>query len=124
FCGWCTGQWVVILQKPSRLEFCNVILLLGLFISATAVRAAVTFQTTSPYHRILVVDDRGLRTLSFDGSMETRMSLADPLKGHFEYTEFFHMPWLWCTPTNVLMIGLGGASTQRSYQHYYPYVKV
>ena len=31
------------------------------------------------------------------------------------------MPWLWNTQlTNALMIGLGGASTQRAYQHYYP----
>ncbi len=86
--------------------------------------AAVTYETTSPYHHIQVVDDRGTRTLSFDGSMETRMSLADPSKGHFEYTEYFHIPWLWCNLSNVLMIGLGGASTQRAYQHYYPYVKV
>ena len=101
-----------------------VFLFVGAMLSCSAVRAAVTFETTSPYHHILVVDNAGMRTLSFDGSMETRMSLADPLKGHFQYTEFFHMPWLWCMPTNVLMIGLGGGSTQRSYQHYYPYAKV
>src|SRR5262245_53208538 len=101
-----------------------IFLVVGMTMSLAPVRAAVTFETTSPYHHILVVDERGLRTLSFDGSMETRMSLADPLKGHFQYTEFFHMTWLWCIPTNVLMIGLGGASTQRAYQHYYPAVKV
>jgi len=49
------------------------------------------------------------------------MSLQDPLKGHFEYTEYFHMPWLWNGQiTNVLMMGLGGASAQRAYAHYYP----
>jgi len=85
----------------------------------------VVFETTSPYHHIRVIDQQGLRTLSFDGSMETRMSLKDPLTGHFEYIEYFHTPWLWNSNlTNVLMIGLGGASVQRAYEHYYPQVSV
>lgn len=81
----------------------------------------MVFETVTPYHQIRVVDERGLRILSFDGSQETRMSLQNPLTGHFEYTEYFHMPWLWRTNlTNVLMIGLGGASTQRAFLYYYP----
>jgi spermidine synthase len=85
----------------------------------------VVFEATSPYHHIRVLDRDGLRVLSFDGSEETRMSLRDPLQGHFEYTEYFHLPWLWQPRmTNVVMIGLGGASTQRAYQHYYPEVTV
>ena len=88
-------------------------------------QGAVVFEKTSAYHTIRVVDQQGIRTLSFDNSMETRMSLTDPMKGHFEYTEYFHMPWLWNTNmTNVLMIGLGGASTQRAYQQYYTNVLV
>ena len=88
-------------------------------------RAETVFETTSPYHHIRVVDAGGVRTLSFDGSMETRMSLQNPLQGHFEYTEFFHVPLLWNPAmTNVLMIGLGGGSTQRAYAHYYPRVTV
>lgn len=87
--------------------------------------AAVVFEATSPYHHIRVVDNQGIRTLSFDQSQESRMSLTNPLAGHFQYTEFFHMPWLWnSTMTNVLMIGLGGGSIQRAYQHYYPQVNI
>lgn len=53
------------------------------------------------------------------------MSLADPLKGHFEYTEYFHFVWAWNDKlTNVLMVGLGGGSAQRSFQHYYPKLKI
>src|SRR5256884_4667164 len=93
----------------------------GLLAAGRAGNSAVVFEITSPYHHIRVIDQDGIRMLSFDGSMETRMSLRDPLRGHFEYTEYFHMPWLWNTQlTNALMIGLGGASTQRAYQHYYP----
>src|SRR5688572_15116631 len=88
-------------------------------------QARVVFETTSPYHHIRVIDQQGLRALSFDGSMETRMSLRDPLTGHFEYTEYFHMPWLWHSNlTNVLMVGLGGGSVQRAYEHYYPQVTI
>ncbi len=82
--------------------------------------AIIVFDTYTPYHHIRVVDDLGLRTLSFNGSMETKMSRLDPLKGHFEYTEYFHTPWIWNTNIErVLMIGLGGGSAQRSYHHYY-----
>ncbi len=83
-------------------------------------QGAVVFDAFSAYHHVQVVDQAGTRTLRFNGSMETRMSLANPLQGHFEYTEYFHMPWLWNPDLKrVLMVGLGGGSTQRAYQHYY-----
>jgi len=88
-------------------------------------RAFVLFSTYSAYHHIEVIDEGAIRTLSFNGSMETKMSRFNPLEGHFEYTEYFHMAWLWNTNLGrVLMIGLGGGSTQRSYQHYYTNVLV
>lgn len=97
-------------------------LTLGLILLRPA-RAEVVFQTYSPYHHVLVIDDRGLRTLSFDGTHETRMLLGNPLRGHFEYTELFHFAWLWHTNlSRVLMLGLGGGSTQRAFLHYYPSV--
>jgi len=94
----------------------------GMLVSAPA---ETVFEVTTAYHHIRVLDQQGVRTLSFDGSMETRMSLVNPLSGHFEYTEFFHLPWLWNTQLNtVLIVGLGGASTQRSFEHYYPNLSV
>ncbi len=103
-------------------------LLLGWFCvgpGGLATPAALIFEMTSAYHHIQVLDDQGIRVLSFDGSQETRMSLRHPLAGHFEYTEYFQMPGLWNRKmTNVLMIGLGGGSTQRAYQYYYPEVTV
>jgi spermidine synthase len=96
-----------------------------LCLACAVVAAQTVFETTSAYHHIRVVDQGGVRTLSFDGSMETRMSVQNPLQGHFEYTEYFHVPFLWNPPmTNVLMVGLGGGSTQRAYAHYYPHVTV
>jgi spermidine synthase len=103
----------------------TILIIASLTQVATGGRAEVVFEVTSPYHHIRVLDEDGTRMLSFDGTRETRMSLSNPLQGHFEYTEYFHMPWLWNTQlTQVLMIGLGGASAQRSYQHYYPQVGV
>jgi len=87
--------------------------------------AAVVFEVSSPYHHIRVVDEGQLRTLCFDDALESRISLQEPLQVHFEYTEYFQMPWLWNTQiVNVLMIGLGGGSTQRAFEHYYPQVQI
>lgn len=95
----------------------------GLGVLAAPVEARVVFQTYSPYHHVMVLEEGGLRILSFDGTQETRMSLRNPLQGHFEYTEFFHFGWLWNTNLNrVLMLGLGGGSAQRSFLHHYPSV--
>lgn len=107
------------------------LILIPLFIITFSIKAdaaygeKVVLETTSPYHHIKVIDENNIRTLSFDGSMETKMSLDNHLLGHFEYTEYFQMPLLWNNHIkNVLMIGLGGGSTQRAFQHYYPDVHV
>lgn len=86
--------------------------------------AQVVFEATSPYHNIRVEDRGGMRLLTFDGTLQTRMSLRDPLSGHFEYIEYFHLPWLWNTQiARVLMIGLGGGSAQRQWAAWYPEVE-
>jgi len=91
---------------------------------ATA-QSQIVFQTVTPHHSIQVIDQGDLRILSFDGAQQTRMSLRDPLTGHFQYTELFHMALLWHMDlTNVLMVGLGGGSVQRSFAHYYSNVTV
>ncbi len=101
-----------------------IILGLGLLYPGPAAADEVVYEVTSAYHHIKVVDRDRLRVLHFDNATESRMSLDDPLKGHFEYTEYFHMPWLWNDQIkSVLMLGLGGGSIQRAYQHYWPGVK-
>ena len=101
---------------------CTSILIAPFFSEA---QTNVLFARTSVYHQIQVYDYAGLRTLSFNGSWETTMSLTNPLTGHFEYTEYFQMPWIWNHDIKrVLMVGLGGGSTPRAFQHYYPNVMV
>jgi spermidine synthase len=81
----------------------------------------VIYEVTSPYHHIRVKDEGEFRILCFDDALETRMSLKNPLQGHYEYTDYFHMAWLWNTQlNNVLMVGLGGGSAQSAFEHYYP----
>jgi spermidine synthase len=83
------------------------------------------YETTSVYHHIRVVDRGGMRSLFFDNSEQSRIGLADPAAGRFEYVDYFFMPWLWNPGlTNVLVIGLGGGSTQQAYARYCPGVTV
>ncbi|MGO8926279.1 MAG: spermidine synthase [Limisphaerales bacterium] len=101
------------------------LVLAGALLACSLSRAELVFEVTSPYHHIRVVDEDGMRLLCFDDANESRMSMQDPLKGHFEYTEYFHMAWLWNQQlTNVLMVGLGGGTAQRAFEHYYPGVSV
>jgi len=103
---------------------CLAPLLWGMSLRAQTGRQVV-FERISQYHHIQVYDEDGIRTLSFNGSWETKMSLANPLTGHFEYTEYFQMPFIWNPDIKrVLMAGLGGGSTQRAYQHYFTNVIV
>jgi len=77
------------------------------------------------YHHIRVVDRAGMRSLYFDNAEQSRISLADPAAGRFEYVDYFFMPWLWNPGlTNVLTIGLGGGSAQQTYARYCPGVSV
>jgi len=97
----------------------------GLLAGCSLTSGTVVYEVTSPYHHIRVVEKAGLRTLCFDDATESQMSIQSPLSGHFEYTEYFHMALLWqARLTNVLMVGLGGGSTQRSFEHYYPGVTI
>jgi spermidine synthase len=96
-----------------------------LLLGSLPAQGEVIYETTTTYHNIRVIDDDGTRTLFFDDATESRMSIQNPMLGHCEYTEYFHMPWLFNSKiTNVVMVGLGGGSTQRAFERYYPWVNV
>jgi spermidine synthase len=103
----------------------RAVLILWLALLGLDVRAQVLFASNSRYNHITVENRGNYRVLSFNGSEETRVSLHNGLLGHFEYTEHLQMPLIW-TPKakRTLMIGLGGGSTQRAYNHYYPNIRV
>ena len=90
-----------------------------------AASGEVVFELSTPYHHIRVIEDGGVRSLNFNDAVQTRLSVANPVQGHFEYIEYFFTPWLWNSGiTNALMLGLGGGSAQRLFQHYAPAVKI
>jgi len=110
-------------MKSSRAS--QLIWFAGALLACAVACADQVYEVTSTYHHIRVVNEEGMRTLYFDDAPESRMSMQDPLRGHFEYTEYFHMPLLWNSRlTNVLMIGLGAGTSQRAFEHYYPAVTV
>ena len=119
------------MNGPTRILRATLSALVGLITSFSTGNAAaqtgtnVVFERVSQYHHIKVYDADGVRTLSFNGSWETKMSLENPLTGHFEYTEYFQMPFIWNQDIHhVLMAGLGGGSTQRAFAHYFTNVVV
>lgn len=111
-------------MKIASLQLLSGVVLL-VTVLAQITYAATIFERTTVYHHIRVVDQGDSRILFFDDAQQTRMSLRNPADGHFEYTEYFHMPWLWNDKLrNVLMIGLGGGSAQRAFEQFYPEVVI
>lgn len=97
---------------------------LGIMLAANAWCGQV-YETTSLYNHIIVEDNAGVRILRFNGSQESKMSLQDSARGHFQYTELLQLPVYWNpAATNVLMIGLGGGSTHRAYQLLFPEIHI
>ena len=106
-------------------RFTGRLILTVVLLCVAVAEGAVRFRSQSAHNQIVVEDKSGYRMLRFNGSMETRLLIANPLLGHFEYTDYFQMPLLWNPKAKrVLVMGLGGGSTQRAFQGYYPTVHV
>ncbi|MSU40104.1 MAG: hypothetical protein EXS28_00085 [Pedosphaera sp.] len=111
-------------QSKHKLSACGVALLVLLCLPLSA-RAQTVYSAYSQYNLITVEDRGSFRTLSFNGSQESRVSRHNGQLGHFEYTEYLQMPLMWAPRAKrVLMIGLGGGSTQKAFQHHYPDIHV
>jgi len=101
---------IAVSPIPARWLLCLAALLCA-WSARAQTEKQVVFERTSVYHHIQVYDEEGVRTLSFNGSWETMMSLTNPLTGHFEYTEYFQMPFIWNPGIkSVLMAGLAAAA--------------
>lgn len=103
-----------------------VILLFSLG-TAAAFRAdaAIVFEQYTMYHHILVEDNAGKRILWFDRAPQSTMSKTDPAEGGFEYTDFFHVPFvLYPAMEDMLFVGLGGGTGPKVFLKDYPNVRV
>jgi spermidine synthase len=97
----------------------------GFWSSLFAGPAVTLFETVTAYHYIRVVDQDNVRTLYFDNAPQSRMLVQSPALGHFGYVDLFHLARLWKdSMTNVLMIGLGGGSAQRSFEAFDPNLQI
>jgi spermidine synthase len=72
----------------------------------------VVYQTQTPYQELEVADFGDTRTLYLDGQRHSAMDLNDPNRHVFEYTRYFHMPYLFAEDPDeidrVLFVGGGG----------------
>ena len=94
------------LRTPRKLDPAEV----GLGGEGLTVRTA---QDTR-YHRLVVADDETSRYLRFDSSFQSGMYLDDPYRTRFLYTDYLHVALAYAPrATKMLMIGLGGGSTQK-----------
>ncbi|MBI4560150.1 MAG: fused MFS/spermidine synthase [Candidatus Hydrogenedentes bacterium] len=92
---------------------------------APSARAEIVFEKYSAYHHILVEDGATQRRLRFDNAVQSTVSLRDPYRGGFEYTDFFHVPVLFHpTMTSALFLGLGGGTGPKAFLQHYPNMRV
>lgn len=76
----------------------------------------------SPYHRLRVTDDNGVRLLTFERNQQSSMRLDDPFETDIEYVGYLHLTLAVVPePRTVLVIGLGGGSlVKRMWRDYAP----
>jgi spermidine synthase len=87
--------------------------------------AAIVYERDTLYHHMVVEDTGDVRTLWFDAAPQSSMLLVDPFEGALEYTDYFHMPFVFNQNIRrVLFIGLGGGSGPKRFLYDYPDVQV
>lgn len=88
-------------------------------------RPKTLFTKTTDHHQIIVTDDGEVRHLKFGDSWQSGMYVADPLKSDFQYTEYFHLAWVFKRDIRtVLFLGLGGGSSPKKFHADYPAVSI
>ncbi|WP_137285589.1 spermidine synthase [Halorussus salinisoli] len=83
----------------------------------------VIYQTQTPYQELEVADLGDTRTLFLDGQRHSAMDLSDPNRHVFEYTRYFHIPYLFAEDPDeidrVLFIGGGGFTGPKRFEAEY-----
>lgn len=98
---------------------------LVLLMPRPAAAQQVLFENYSAYHHILVEDIGRQRQIRFDNAIQSTMSLDNIYLGGFEYTDFFHVPFI-IDPTisSVLFLGLGGGTGPKAFLAAYPKLRI
>jgi len=109
-----------------------VTLLLLVAVAGPAVGVTVegrtVYETQTPYQQLRVSDLGDTRTLYLDGQRHSAMDLEDPYRHVFDYTRYFHLPFLVADDPDdverVLFVGGGGFTGPKRFVHEYPNVTV
>ena len=88
----------------------------------------VVYETQTAYQELRVVDSGDTRTLYLDGQPHSAMDKSDPTRHVFDYTSYFHAPYLFADDPDdidrVLFVGGGGFTGPRVFLDTYPNVTV
>ncbi|ELZ95033.1 spermidine synthase [Haloferax mucosum ATCC BAA-1512] len=88
-------------------------------------RGNTVYHTQTAYQELRVSDAGGVRTLYLDGQPHSAMDLDDPTRHVFDYTSYFHVPFLLSDDIDrVLFVGGGGFTGPRVFLETYPNVTV
>ncbi len=93
----------------------------GFMASTGLARAKNIYEKDTFYHRIRVEQDSEARYLYFDRTLQSAMNLNDPTSLRLQYPRFTSLGLtLKPDPKKILIIGLGGGSIAKKYNHEFP----
>ncbi|MFC7224616.1 spermidine synthase [Halalkalicoccus sp. GCM10025322] len=115
------------ISRDSAFTIAGVALLLVASVASgsagIAAEGRIVYQTQTPYQELRVVDLGDTRTLYLDGQRHSAMDLEDPDRHVFEYTRYFHLPYLMADDPDdidrVLFIGGGGFTGPKHFEREY-----
>ncbi len=81
------------------------------------------YEHDTPYHRLRVTDNDGVRLLKFERNHQSSMHLDDPFATDIKYVGYLHLS-LAVNPaaTRTLVVGLGGGSVVKQMWRDYPWM--
>ncbi|MFB6297609.1 MAG: spermidine synthase [Salinirussus sp.] len=90
------------------------------FVTAGPFGGAVVYETQTQYQQLRVSQEGDVRTLYLDGTPHSAMDIDDPDRYVFEYTRYFHLPFLMRDDIDrVLFVGGGGFSGPKRFLREY-----
>ncbi|MFC6614019.1 spermidine synthase [Halopenitus salinus] len=120
----------LVLPSPSRESIVAIGGAFVLLVAAVSTGAAgvapegeIVYQTQTPYQQLEVIDSGDTRTLYLDGQRHSAMDRSDPTRHVFEYTRYFHLPYLFAEDPDdidrVLFVGGGGFTGPKRFAEEY-----
>jgi len=108
-----------------KLAIFTAVCLFSLLAWGAVAHARIVYKRDSLYSHIVVEDIGGTRTLYFNTWPQTEMLISDPSRGGLQYTEMYHAVLAFNPQCKrVLVIGLGGGSTQKAFLSRYSDITV